>query len=84
MFSFNYIFQENGVANDNSVSEKLNGDSDHKTIEVSENLDYTFITNTNSLNLFFTFHQEIATSPEKLEKLAAANPPPSTEVVAAE
>lgn len=28
--------------------------------------------------------QEIVTSPEKLEKLAAANPPPSTEVVASE
>ncbi|XP_055295004.1 A-kinase anchor protein 200 [Sitodiplosis mosellana] len=47
----------NGVATDNGVSEKLNGD--HKP-------------------------EEIATSPEKLEKLAAANPPPSTEVVAAE
>lgn len=32
---------------------------------------------------FYPILQEIA-SPEKLEKLAAANPPPSTEVVAAE
>lgn len=38
----------------------------------------------NVFNFVFMPLQEIATSPEKLEKLAAANPPPSTEVVAAE
>lgn len=33
-----FLLQENGVANDKSVSGKMNGNSDHKTIEVSVSL----------------------------------------------
>lgn len=85
-----FSLQANGVANDNSISEKLNGD--HKTIEVRivalEN-EYSWFSSAVKFELIemifcVHFYQEIATSPEKLEKLAAANPPPSTEVVAAE
>lgn len=72
------FLQANGVGND---TEKLNGD--HKTIEVTSSSIHNQLI-CYLLIAFIFFSQEIATSPEKLEKLAAANPPPSTEVVAAE
>ncbi|XP_031617541.1 A-kinase anchor protein 200 isoform X2 [Contarinia nasturtii] len=61
--------KEHDVAT-NNISDKANGVSTDNGVSEKLNGDHKT--------------EEIATSPEKLEKLAAANPPPSTEVVAAE
>jgi len=64
------------VAASKSVDEKLNSVAKPEANGVGND--------TEKLNGDHKTIEEIATSPEKLEKLAAANPPPSTEVVAAE